>query len=219
MQSVSAYKSSAKQSSAYQADIAERQKKLDESVEKAAKAGQLSDSQRAALVKMARTTSAMLQRYTADGRLDSAEYKRVLQYTQNEQAALGKMVDAAGGTKKSGTRNSDKAVANQKRSIAAARDGQSRAEDLLKKVESYGMLDNGQLKTMDALVAKGRTLLTDAMKDGVLTRSEYDKVTDAQTAVNRQLRQYQSAPRAASASSSSASGGASSGGQGLDVTA
>ncbi|WP_243439642.1 hypothetical protein [Fundidesulfovibrio soli] len=200
-----------KQSSAYLADITDQRKKLDESIAAATKSGELSDAERAALVKMAKTTDALLKRYTADGRLDGAEYKRVLQSTQNEKAALEKMIPS-GNAKPAKTKSSDRAVANHGRTVSAVQDAQSRVEGVLKTVKSYGSMTADQLKDLDTLASKGRSLLTDAMKDGVMTRAEYAKITDAQSAVNRQIRQYQSLPKKAPAASAQAEA------QGLDVT-
>ncbi|WP_243312018.1 hypothetical protein [Fundidesulfovibrio agrisoli] len=211
MQSVTNSSSASKQSAAYLADIADQRKKLEESIEAAGKSGELSDAERAALVKMSKATDALLERYTADGRLSSAEYKRVLQSTQSEKAALEKMIPAAN-SKPAKTKSQDKAVANQGRTVSAMQSGQAMVEGVLKSVKSYGSMTADQLKNLDALAAKGRSLLTDAMKDGVMTRAEYAKITDAQSAVNRQIRQYQSLPKQAPATSAQAEA------QGLDVT-
>ena len=207
----SASSSASKQSAAYLAEIADQRKKLDQSIEAAAKSGELSDAERATLVKMSKATDALLERYTADGRLSSAEYKRVLQSAQGEKAALEKMIPAAN-AKPAKTKSSDKAVANQGRTVSAVQGSQAMVEGVLKSVKSYGSMTADQLKDLDTLAAKGRSLLTDAMKDGVMTRAEYAKITDAQGAVNKRIRQYQSLPKQAQAASAQAEA------QGLDVT-
>lgn len=206
---VSRYSDSSKQSSTYITDITNRQKKLDEKVDAAVKNGTLSDKQRAALVKMAKSTSALMTRYTADGKLDGTEYKKVLQASEAERAALEKLVGTGSNTssKTRWTKNADKAVANQKNTLNAVQNGLASTDDLVKTVKSYGGLSTEQAKNLDTLTSKAHSLLTDAMKDGVMTRGEYGKITEAQGAVNKQIRLYQSssASKSASASSSNSS--------------